>query len=319
MLNSTTLDWVGFRSKEPLDSVQNTVRKCFMGSRSTEILDIGRGWNGYERSFVINFQGKRVGMIASGGANMRDWTQVNLTGSAIPHIAGNAAETLTESITRLRGQLKRVDLALTTQDGSVSLKTVRDAYASGGFTSGGRRPKIREQGPGQHGHSADGTTIYIGERDQPKFARCYEKGYELAKECNRSIKAHTGLSCGDIVSIDGVPVKDIFRCEVEYKPDPITCPIDLLINSDAYFAGAYPYFSTLVQAKPELFCLTPLRTAQLLMDEALAQVRHQYGNTLFTALMTHYGDMTAVWDKIVGDRHCAALVERGVLVGLEYD
>jgi hypothetical protein len=50
------------------------------------------------------------------------------------------------------------------------------------------------------------------------------------------------------------------------------------------------------------------------LSAALDQVRRQFGSTLFTALHAHQGDMTAVWDLIVGDKHNERLVEAGVLL-----
>jgi len=34
--------------------------------------------------------------------------------------------------------------------------------------------------------------------------------------------------------------------------------------------------------------------------------------------MAYHGDMTAVWDKVIGDRHSQALLEAGVLL-VEHD
>jgi hypothetical protein len=51
---------------------------------------------------------------------------------------------------------------------------------------------------------------------------------------------------------------------------------------------------------------------------ALENCRVQYGATLFTALAAYGGDMTAVWDKIIGDHHSVPLVEAGVLM-VEHD
>jgi hypothetical protein len=47
---------------------------------------------------------------------------------------------------------------------------------------------------------------------------------------------------------------------------------------------------------------------------ALENLRIQFGPTIFTALMAYGGDMTAVWDKIIGDHHNQALIEAGVLL-----
>jgi hypothetical protein len=50
------------------------------------------------------------------------------------------------------------------------------------------------------------------------------------------------------------------------------------------------------------------------MAAALENCRVQFGPTLYTALMAYGGDMTAIWDKIVGDHHSLPLVEAGVLL-----
>jgi hypothetical protein len=51
---------------------------------------------------------------------------------------------------------------------------------------------------------------------------------------------------------------------------------------------------------------------------ALENCRIQYGPALFTALRAYGGDMTTVWDKVVGTEHCQRLVEAGVLM-VEHD
>jgi hypothetical protein len=50
----------------------------------------------------------------------------------------------------------------------------------------------------------------------------------------------------------------------------------------------------------------------------LEVLRTQYGNTLFTALAAHHGDIGAVWEKIVGTHHNQKLVDEGVLM-VEHD
>ena len=47
---------------------------------------------------------------------------------------------------------------------------------------------------------------------------------------------------------------------------------------------------------------------------ALENCRIQFGPTLFTALAAYQGDMTAVWDKVIGKSHNQALLEAGVLL-----
>jgi DNA relaxase NicK len=54
-----------------------------------------------------------------------------------------------------------------------------------------------------------GRTVYVGKGEVDKFFRAYEKGFELA-----------GKVAGIVVTaIDGHPVEDIYRCEVELKAE----------------------------------------------------------------------------------------------------
>jgi hypothetical protein len=58
----------------------------------------------------------------------------------------------------------------------------------------------------------------------------------------------------------------------------------------------------------------PQRDPQIDLKAALENCRIQFGPTIFTAMMAYNGDITAVWDKIVGTHHNPALLEAGVLL-----
>jgi phage replication initiation protein len=152
----------------------------------------------------------------------------------------------------------------------------------------------------------DGRTVYVGQRDQGKFLRAYEKGYELVQD----------LRCKgiDIDCLNGVPIGDIYRLELELKPKNGPLPADLIERRDEYFSGAYPYLQQVVEVEPQIFRQKREAGPQRDMESALAQIRHQYGTTLFTALAAHCGDVGAVWDKIVGKKHNDALLSKGVLL-----
>lgn len=314
MDSQTAVDWCGFRTKWHPADVMDLLHSCFSVPEYLRFEGTGRGWKGYEQSRRIEYLRKPVGMVAFGGDQMNGWCQVNLSGAAIQHIAGDGAETLTQAVEDLRGQFKRVDIALTTCDGSVSIKTVEAAHASGGFRSGGRNPKMKEV---RSSCVTDGQTRYIGQREQPKFLRAYEKGYQLANEFALRLKSHGGARIEvEGMKIDDKPVQDIFRVELELKPEPELFPMDVMTNRDAYFSGAYPYLSTLVESKPQTFQLTAQRQAVAQMDAALMECRRQYGDILFTALAVHQGDITAIWDKIIGQKHSKSLLAAGVLFAL---
>lgn len=91
-------------------------------------------------------------------------------------------------------------------------------------------------------------------------------------------------------------------------------PDDLIENRDQYFAGAYPYLQTVVAVEPQVLKMSREKSPQRSLASMLEIIRQQYGNTLFTALMAHGGDIGAVWEKIVGSQHNTNLVEDGVLM-----
>lgn len=314
MANSTDIDWCGFRSKQHPADVMAALHSVFQTPQFVRFDGTGKGWNGYEQARRITYLHQPVGMVAFGGDSMKGWCQVNLTGDCMDHIAGDVAETLTQAVEDLGGQFKRVDIALTTKDASVSIETVRDAWKADGFVTGGRRPNLREIVSSQR---TDGQTLYIGERTSPKYVRAYEKGYQLAKKFSLFLKAHKGGIEAECVTLDHVPVADIFRIEVEFKPDPDLFPADLMINRDSYFSGAYPYLAQLVTAKPDTFRLTAQRKAISELDAALMEMRRQWGDVLFTALVLHEGNITAIWDQIVGTKHSQTLLDAGVLNALK--
>jgi hypothetical protein len=58
----------------------------------------------------------------------------------------------------------------------------------------------------------------------------------------------------------------------------------------------------------------PERAATLDLREALAQCKRQWGSTLYTALHAYEGDISAVWDQILGEKHNPALLASGALL-----
>lgn len=308
-MNITKIDWCGYRSKARVDALLSGVSSLFSPDDDFRAVASGRGWNGYETSIDLTIRGKRIGLMATGGDNQKGWSQVNLTGEAMDHIR-NVPANLSGVVSEARGQYKRVDIALTTVDGSVSAKTVTDAYWSGGFTVGKVAPSIKTILPGD---PTEGTTVYIGKRTQPCFCRSYDKGYEMLQKWNNALPEGSAPYTPDDFTIDGRRLSDIFRIELELKLEPSLFPEDVLERSDSYFAGAYPYLGRLVDSQPETFRLTPQRVAQLNLNQALGHIKKQWGNTLFTALAVNGGDYMAVWQKIVGKEHSKSLIEAGVM------
>jgi phage replication initiation protein len=301
-MSLTKVDWFGFRSKGEVPEVIEALGGIF-DRKMPKVVPRQRksGWNGFKSSADLLLGDMSVGFMAYGGESQRGNVMVNITGMgcawAVPDWdqVQDAVDGLPDY------EVRRLDIALDTFHREVTHDKVVEAYRNGQFTLAGRPPSMTRIEPED---PLEGATIYIGKRENAKFLRCYEKGLELVKSYPK----------GAIRHLEGVPVEDIYRVELELKAKEGPLPVDLIDKRDQYFAGAYPYLQTLVDVKPEVFVQSREKVPQLALAGMLANIRRQYGNALFTAMVAHHGDVGAVWDQIVGAKHHADLVASGVLM-----
>lgn len=300
-MSLTSIDWLGCRTQSgPTDCVE-ALRGAF-GSLGSELKAVPkkRGKQGFDRSDGLFLGDLSVGTMSFGGDAMRGWVWVELTGTGCQWV--DDWDRCEDDLAQLRQfQYKRVDIALDTFKREVVHETVVDAYAAGMFTTGGKPPSMSQIVPAD---PYEGRTVYVGKRDQPKFMRGYEKGYEQARKYPKLEVTHW----------DGVPIADWYRLELELKAKNQELPDDLIENRDQYFAGAYPYLQSVLDVEPQVLRMSRDKNPQRCLASMLEVLREQYGNTLFTALTAHGGDIGAVWEKIVGSRHNQKLVEEGVLM-----
>lgn len=298
----TTIDWCSFRTRSDVLACQDALRAIYypMGELLTFRPRKG-GWNGFEQSVDVCMGDMSLGLMAYGGAVQRGWITVSLTGRGCEWcLDWDSASDILVSLPEF--QWRRLDIALTVRDGSISHDRVLAAHAAGQFQSHGRPPLLKEI---THSDPLAGKTAYVGVRTASKFLRCYEKGPEMLKGKAPWL---------NVTHIDGVPILDIYRVELEWKAKDCQLPLDAVKNRDSYFAGAYPFTASLIDAKPESFRQKRERGPQRDLELALMHIQHQYGNTLFTALVAHGGDISAVWSKIVGSQHNDSLTSVGVLL-----
>jgi phage replication initiation protein len=264
-----------------------------------------RGILGFQQASTINLGGMPIGRMDFGGESQRDWVRVDITGKGCEWVQDWSMVQKVEEVPE--AQIRRLDIALTTWEGQVSHDSVCHAHKIGRFITRGRPPVMQQI------TSSDpraGRTCYIGKREQSdKFMRCYEKGLELAS------KAEARGLPGMLTHIDGHRVEDIYRCEVELKATGTDIPWEVIERRDQYFAGAYPFCADILPGiEADILERRPQREPQTDLAIALENCRIQFGPTLFTAMMAYQGDITAVWDKVVGKQHNKSLVEAGVLL-----
>jgi len=298
----TTIDWCEFRTQAEIPAVLEALRGAYFPMGELVALrPRTKGWNGYRQAADVCIGEMSLGMIAYGGESQRGWVHVSLTGKGCEWLMDwERAERVFNALPRC--EYKRVDIALTVQDGSISHQRVIEAFEAGLFKTGGQPPGMKKL------ESSDpyaGNTCYIGKRGGNKYLRCYDKGLELVKGKSPNL---------NITHLDGVPILDIYRVEFEWRNTTAPIPPDAITKRDTYFAGAYPFTAQLLQRPFEPFVQRRERGPQRELELALLHIQHQYGKTLYTAMVHHGGDVSAVWEKIVGKEHNEALLAAGVLL-----
>jgi DNA relaxase NicK len=292
-VQKTTVDWLRFRVQADPMEVLEAFKPMFddLGP-SLRFKPLERGILGFQQAGQITIGDMPVARMDYGGESQRGWVRVDVPGKGCEWIP--------------QAELRRLDLALTTWDGEVTHDLVVKAHDLGRFVTRGRPPVLTQI---TSSNPRAGKTCYIGKRERSdKFMRCYEKGFEMAA-------AMASRCPGDVTHIDNKALEDIYRCEVEFKASATDITWDAIGRRDQYFAGAYPFCADVLPGvECDILMRRPEREPMVSLAAALENCRIQFGPTLFTALAAYQGDMTAVWDKVIGHDHCQTLLEAGVLL-----
>lgn len=297
----TTIDWLRFRAQGEVRDGLEALRPLYGDlGQHLSLKPLDRGKDGFQQACAVQFADMPLGRVDFGGASQRGWVRWNITGKGCEWVKDWDALEGLEGLPA--AEIRRADIALTTWKGEVCHQDVEAAHAAGRFCCGGRWPDMQTI---LNTNPRAGRTCYVGKRDSDKFFRGYEKGYELAAKL-------PGL---EVTHIDGCPVEDIYRCEVELKAESRVIPWEVIARRDHYFAGSYPFLADLLpDVEADIFMRRPERAPQTELQAALANCRIQYGATIFTALAAYQGDIFRVFEQIKGDQHNPALLAAGVLM-----
>lgn len=299
-MQKTTIDWLTFRTKAEPEQALEALKPLY-GHAATllSLKGLQRGAMGFQQAAAVVLGDMPVARIDFGGESQRGWSRVAMTGKGCEWVQDWTAMQSIEELPA--SEIRRLDIALTTWNGQVSHDSVVLAHSLGKFGTGGRNPDLQQI---TSSNPIAGKTCYIGNRKSDRFLRAYEKGYEM--------NAKAG---GNLTHIDGHRIEDIYRTELELKASSTDLPWSLIERRDEYFSGAYPFCAQLLPGvDADVLQRRPDREPQTDLAAALANIKRQYGATIFTALHAYNGDITTVWDKIIGTQHSVPLLEAGVLL-----
>lgn len=299
----TTIDYLAFRSQaEPLKALEALKPMFGTVGQHLRLKGLERGAMGFQQACNVMLADMPVARFDYGGESQRGWLRAVLSGKACEWVQDWDALEPLEQLPA--SEPRRLDIALTTWDGEVSHDMVAAAHDANRFHTGGRPPDLQQI---TSSNERAGRTCYVGKRTSDKFFRAYEKGFELC--------AKMGRLPGVTTHIDGKKVEDIYRCEVELKAKTTPITWDVIGKRDQYFAGSYPFCADILPGiEADILQRRKERAPQTDLAVALENCRIQFGPTLFTALSAYQGDMTAIWDKVIGTHHNEDLIAAGVLL-----
>lgn len=257
------IDWFAC-SFQPGSGFRDVIASIFNVPRMLWKMRKG-GWQGYDTCFDLG----PFGLLAFGGEHQRGTAHLSLNAHGCAGIQDwDAVKVWCEAS---GARITRIDLAHDDLIGGyINIEQARSWLAEGQFSTGGRTPCARlidDLG------SDKGKTLYVGQRQNGKLCRVYEKGKQL-----------------------GDPASTWCRAEVELRGKGRRIPHDILTRPSDYFAGAYPCFANLSTRQDKVRTLA--KASAITYDRLVKCLRSQYGQTLHVMMHVERGDIFEVFKQV---------------------
>lgn len=260
----TKIDTLSFTAQEDFYILQDLLRLSI--SQDIKFLPRKSGTNGYRDGFNIVLNNQDLGILSYGSNH-----NVYQDQKPLIEIGGNGkTDKIDWQLFHYYANLlksptvKRIDIALDTFNGEISIEQVIEDHKNLKFkaTNAPKNPKITPYGTLQPDGTNPGRTIYIGSLQSSKFIRFYEKAYEIFKrELNNddpnasptTLGIKKLFANGGEIEIEGfnqdkaIDIRKWVRAEIEFKSGNCEIPLDILVNQDQYFSGAYPYCKEILE------------------------------------------------------------------------
>lgn len=219
------------------------------------------GFSGYRYSAKLLCNGTQAGLVAWGAENFGYYVSFSGTGCAAIKL-----DVLHKALQQMPDvRLTRVDVAFDDLQGSITVPYLREQYQNGEFITRGAPPSygyfetgslVTNQDTKRYGMVATGgRTLYVGNRQNGKLFRGYEKGKQLKS----------------------AEYPNWVRLEVQLGNKSRVIPLDILIDSDPYFTGAYPALASVLEdVEPKIIPISRV-IANASFDRFVDHAKKQYG------------------------------------------
>ena len=210
-----------------------------------------KGYLGYSDSWDLGLDyGMNYGILATGGKTQGNTCLVSLYGSGCAPVTNWQA--VYDLLVSLNAKITRVDLAHDDFAGVYNITAALEMFELDQFTTSGRPPNALFM---DDFDSGNGKTLYIGNRNNGKLLRVYEKGKQL-----------------------GDPLSPWVRWELELHNKDRTIPLDVLLRPGDYLAGGYPCLSWICESQDRI--KTTRKQLMISYEHLKKYCRQSYGKLL---------------------------------------
>jgi DNA relaxase NicK len=266
------IDWIAFTIR--YDKFHTTIEylknflENFFKIPSGAWSDTKSGWNGYQSKINLG----KSGFLAYGGDSQKDTIHIEINGSGCTLVDDWLSVAAIGE--HERWKITRSDLAYDDFEGAtVNIALATQWYKDGLFTNSGRPPKPRLEDDFDTGY---GKTLYIGNRENGKLLRVYEKGKQL-----------------------GDPSSPWYRAEVELRAKDRVIPWEVLYKAGQYLAGSYKAFNFVSIKQCKL--LTTKKATKIQYESMVRWIRIAAGKGINAMTLVEGGDISAVFEQLVRD------------------
>lgn len=315
------IDWLAFTSTAGFRPMEE-VLKCLFPA--VFIQHNEGGMLGYPSSANLSLYGVHIGIFAWGADHGRDL--ISITGEGCREWHVQSYPFIRECLDTIEATITRIDHALDFYRGELTYEDCEAALAAGEFKlkSGGRNPSATRMSTESNGTNC-GRTLYVGKgKNSAKFIRMYEKGLQLFANMSEEFKlANTdpqNVVWGDGERApNGTIATQWLRAEVQNSnKDGRVLPLDMVTDTDSYFAGAYPFCARILGLtdgkRPD--ALKPVLDVEL--ERMIMNARNAYGNLIFSLKALGFTGNDII-EMLSTGRHNERLVKSGIIGRVQND
>jgi phage replication initiation protein len=270
----SSVDWLNatFPSKSiSVGKLMEELRPTLAFRSPLEIKAEG-GRHGFTERYSLRGEyGLELGAIYLGGIAQRDRTMLQITGRGCQSIKNWWL--LKSLLEALDAKITRLDIAVDFTEGQFDIEDAIAMFERGEFSVRGRKPSVSVAGDWLQKN--DGRSLYIGKPDSGKVLCVYEKGLQQKLPLSRWVRfeLRLGKRRGDL-------------------------PLEAIVETDSYFAGAYPALANILpQATPAAVARREKKVTDL--SGRIHHLRRSYKGTIAEALSTTGADRASLMEYLV--------------------